>query len=319
MSARRVLVTGAAGFVGRHVARACLAAGQQVTAVDRRPPPADLRRDSDVRVCSFDDPTILDLVETGTFAAVLHLAAISSTVERDWEALRRTNILGPTALAQRCASSGSRFVYASSSSVYGRITERRPIAETAFGTDRCSGPLNLYARSKALFDERMLAELGTGGHDLGWVGLRFTNVFGTGEGHKKAMASILSQFLRATARRQPVTVFADTLEACRDYVPAETVARTCVLLADASVPSGVYNLGSGHAISFAELLRWCEQFAGAPLSVRLIPNPYADHYQYWTCADMTAMDRVLPHRPSPDREALRDRAHELYRRFRRAA
>ncbi|MFE9573507.1 NAD-dependent epimerase/dehydratase family protein [Streptomyces sp. NPDC006692] len=314
MSEQSVLVTGAAGFIGRHVARACLDAGYRVTTVDLTTPPPDLCRTTTVHTSSFDDPAILHAVEEGRFTAVVHLGAISSTVEDNWQALERTNIAGPAALAERCGRSGTRFVYASSSSVYGEIAERRPLPETALGSSACSGPLNAYARSKALFDAHMATRFDAD-DGPGWAGLRFTNVFGTGERHKKSMASIIGQLLRATARQEPLTVFADTLEACRDYVPVATVAQTCVLMADPAAPCGIYNLGSGHAISFAELLHWCSDFARTPLNVRLVPNPHIGRYQYWTCADMSALDTSLPTRPRPGPDELRLAAHELYLHF----
>ncbi|GGY58254.1 NAD-dependent epimerase/dehydratase family protein [Streptomyces xanthochromogenes] len=314
MSEQSVLVTGAAGFIGRHVARAFLSAGYRVTTVDLTTPPADLCRDTTVHTGSFDDPAVLGAVAAGRFTAVAHLGAISSTVEDNWPALEQTNITGPAALADACDRSGTRFVYASSSSVYGEIAERRPLPESALGSAACSGPLNAYARSKARFDTHMSTRFTAGGGP-GWAGLRFTNVFGTGERHKKAMASIIGQLLLATARHEPLTLFADTLEACRDYIPVATVARTCVLMADPTAPRGVFNLGSGHATSFAELLRWCAEFTDSPLNVRLVPNPHIGRYQYWTCADMSALDASLPARPRPGPGDLRDAAHELYRHF----
>jgi ADP-L-glycero-D-manno-heptose 6-epimerase len=312
LSVRRVLVTGGSGFIGRHVVRACSADGWRVVAVDPRPPPPDLVDRANICRGSFADPACLAEVGAGAFDAVIHLGAISSTLTRDWPALERTNVSGPGLLAERCAASGTRFVYASSSSVYGRIFKRRPTAENSLGSASCSGPLNEYARSKALFDLRMETELGSSFGPRGWTGLRFTNVFGDGEAHKGAMVSIINQLVTATARGERLVLFADTLEACRDYVPVTVVAETCRLMIAPGAPSGVFNLGSSEATSFAELLRWCAEFRGAKLDVRLVPNPHANRYQYWTRADMAALDRALPHRPRVRAGDIRAAARVLY-------
>jgi ADP-L-glycero-D-manno-heptose 6-epimerase len=308
---KEVLVTGATGFIGRHVALACVAAGWQVTALDRRGPGPDVTGQTEFLRTDLADAQVIRAVRHGRFAAVLHLAGISSTLEQDWAALERTNVIGSMGLAAACAASGTRFIYASSHSVYGRITIREPVAEDA-APPVCSAPLNLYGRSKLLLDRRMAAEFRTGLH---WIGLRFTNVFGLGEQHKGDMASIISRLLRQAAGGQELRVFADTLEACRDYIPVGIVAGTCARLADQPVPAGVYNLGSGHPVSFARVLQWCSEFSGTAISVRLVPNPLSDRYQFWTCADMAKLDAVWPGRPAVTVAEIRLAAGELFRSF----
>ncbi len=308
---KEMLVTGAAGFIGGHVARACVAAGWQVTTLDRRGPGPDITRQTEFLRTDLADAHVLRAVRNGRFAAVLHLAGISNTLEEDWAALKRTNVSGPMRLAAACAVSGTRFIYASSHSVYGRITIRVPVAEDA-GPAACSAPLNLYGRSKLLLDSRMTAEFCTGLH---WIGLRFTNVFGPGEQHKGDMASIISQLLRQAACGQELRLFSDTLEACRDYIPVGIVADTCARLAGQPVAAGVYNLGSGHPVSFARLLQWCSEFSGTAIVVRLVPNPLSDRYQFWTCADMAKLDAAWPGRPAATAEDVRLAAGELFRDF----
>lgn len=145
-----------------------------------------------------------------------------------------------------------------------------------------------------------------------WIGLRYTNVFGTGEESKGRMASIISQLLRQAAAGEDVELFSNTLLACRDYIPVEHVAITNLQLIDGPVRSGVYNLGSGHAISFATLVEWCAEFAGEPIRVRLSPNPMNDRYQFWTCADMSRLHAELPDRPLPTREDVHTAARALF-------
>jgi nucleoside-diphosphate-sugar epimerase len=314
-----VLVTGGAGFVGRHTVDACRRAGFQVTAVDLRAAPAHLVDAAEWRRGDFADSKLLAEVAAGRYTAVLHQAGISDTRAKQDAALAETNTLGPLRLGQAAREAGARFLYASSHSVYGTLYRREPITEDADeDRDRCSGPLNPYARSKLELDRLMRARYGRGPD---WAGLRYTNVFGADEQDKGAMASILSQLVRQAATAGRVRVFADTLTAARDYVPVETVADTLVLLVRRPVPAGVYNLGAGFAVSFAELLQWCAEFlrdAGRPvLEVEMTANPVRAAYQYFTCADMRATDQVLAERPIVTLGEIRARALALFGVFRR--
>ncbi len=312
--ANTVLVTGAAGFIGRHIALACATAGWEVTSVDCREAPLDVQQHTRFLRADFADPAVIRQVDAGVFAGVLHQAAISSTLETDWSLLEATNVRTALDLARASIRAGTRFVYASSSSVYGRVTSRAPVPEDAVDArDACSGPLNLYAHSKLALD-RIMVETFMSSAD--WVGLRYTNVFGAGESHKGPMASIISQLLRKTATSQPIELFADTLEACRDYVPVRTVADTYLRLLQTAVPAGVYNLGAGHAVSFATLLEWCTVLSDSDqLEVRLIPNPISERYQYWTCADMAKLISALPGYAVPTTADIRTAASALYEGF----
>lgn len=312
-----VLVTGAAGFIGGHLARACSQAGWKVAALDVRPPPAVMSGIATVIKDRSDAPAVLRDVRSGRYVAVLHQAAITSTLETDWSILQEVNIRQSLALAEACAAGNAAFIYASSHSVYGTI--RRPVA-VAEGDEHdpavCTGPLNLYARSKLDLDVAMTA----GGSDAGrgaapWIGLRYTNVFGLGEQHKGTMASIISQLLRASAEGRPLRLFDDTLAASRDYLPVECVATVVLRILDHSIPSGVYNVGSGNPVSFSGILDWCTEFAGRGPEVTLVPNPVTDRYQYWTCADVTRISCSLPGFTAPGPSDIWSAARWLFRRF----
>lgn len=310
-----VLVTGATGFIGSHLVTACHSAGFRVTAIDRRAASVDLGP-VEVVQCDADDRVLLARVRAGEFDAVCHQAGISDTLADRWDLLEDTNIRAPLRLAQACAASGTRFVYASSSSVYGHVYGNVPIREDAVDDPlRCSGPLNAYARSKLLLDQQMLRLP----EKLSWMGLRYTNVFGTGEAHKGPMASILSQFVRRISAAEPIELFGDTLLAARDYLPVEVLVDTISQLLRSSTPSGVYNLGAGFAISFAVLLHWCAELAGDDhVVVRLVPNTIRDQYQYWTCADMSALRGAVPDVAEVTRDQVRRAVAELYHSFRRS-
>jgi ADP-L-glycero-D-manno-heptose 6-epimerase len=130
------------------------------------------------------------------------------------------------------------------------------------------------------------------------------------------MASILSQMLRQAAAGQPITVFADTLTAARDYLPVRDLTDVLVRLVTDPVPSQVYNVGSGHAVSFAEVLQWCAAFRPeGRLDVRLVPNPVSDRYQRWTCADMSRLREALPGLAQLTIEDVREAAQALFTSF----
>jgi ADP-L-glycero-D-manno-heptose 6-epimerase len=211
--------------------------------------------------------------------------------------------------------SGTIFIYASSHSVYGAMHQRRAAAEGS-ETDPsvCTGPLTLYARSKLALDATMAARQACGRPP--WIGLRYTNVFGPGESHKGPMASIISQLLRKSAEGDSIRLFSDTLQACRDYIPVRAVADVIVKILNAPVPSGIYNLGSGRPVRFATLLEWCAEFSGSAPSVLLVPNPLADRYQYWTCADLAKIRSSLPELRLPAEEEIRRAAEILFHQFR---
>lgn len=317
-----VLVTGAAGFIGRHTVAALHHAGHQVTAVDLRPAPTHLTSAARWLRGDFADPALLAEIATGRYTTVVHQAAISDTSAPASPELDETNTAAPLRLADACRTGQARLIYASSHSVYGTLHHHEPIAEDAdTDTTRCSGPLNPYAASKLALDQKMRTLHPTG---LQWTGLRYTNVFGPDETDKGPMASILTQLLRQATHTGKIRVFDDSLTAARDYIPVETVTATIVRLTEhRQLPSAVYNLGAGTAVAFADIAQWCarlhHQVTGQTLHVELMPNPVAHAYQYFTCADMTVLDTVLPDRPTTSTASVEARATELFETFLRSA
>jgi ADP-L-glycero-D-manno-heptose 6-epimerase len=311
--AGEILVTGAAGFIGGHITHLCLESGWRIATVDVRPLPKASGRVTEYRERA-DAAHLLRDIRAGRFRAVIHQAGNASTLATDWEELNDSNIQQPLSLAEACAQSRTPFVYASSHSVYGSFRHRTAAAEgDEDNPEVCSGPLNLYARSKLTLDREMTARFGS---DTPWVGLRYTNVFGTGESSKGPMASILYKMLRDTSHGIPLRLFADTINACRDFVPVEVVASVAQHLVTHQVPPGLYNLGSGLPVSFGTLLEWCAGLAeGNDLTVRLVPNEISAKYQYWTCADMTRTRRAIPAVADLTVAELRSAAEKLFYHF----
>lgn len=309
-----VLLTGAAGFIGGHLALALASQRWSVTALDPRPCRVQVAQaGAEVLQAEAADQAVLAAVRAGRYAAVVHQGAVSDTLCEDLQLLRDVNVEQPLALAEACRASGTRFIYASSSAVYGSVHERAPVPEDADDDRRrCSGPLNAYGRSKLELDDRMRRAFPPG-EGLQWAGLRYTNVFGTHEAAKGRMASILGQWIARAARGEQLDVFGDALLASRDFVPVEHVCDTVLaLLRVDHVQSGVYNVGSGTAVMFTTLLHWCLDFSGRPVPLRLVPNPVASRYQYWTCADVTRLQAALPELRSLGADDVRAAAQCLF-------
>ncbi|MBF6215831.1 NAD-dependent epimerase/dehydratase family protein [Nocardia puris] len=312
---RTVLVTGSAGFVGRHSAAGLHAAGWTVTGVDLQPPIGRVAWASVIDDAAAEP--ILDRIRGGEFKVVVHNAAISDTRAPDDQRLRYINRVMPVRVARACAVSGTRLIHASSGSVYGRVPHGIASREAdPADARRCSGPLNPYARSKLGLDEALVRTAAT--HSLDFVALRYTNVFGPGEHTKGSMASILSQIVTTAATGRPIRLFDDTLTAARDYLPVQTLVTRLLALLDAPAVHGIYNCGSGTAVSFAQLLDWCTAWAGAPIPLIGVPNPAPSAYQYWTCADMTRLRTALPGLAPVTVADIAAAAHALFLDARRA-
>ena len=256
-AARRILVTGGAGFIGSHVAKALLNAGYQVTVLDDlssgRPenvPPGATLVQGDIR--SDHLPSLLKEIRPG---GVVHCAAqvsVAASVEDPLNDASR-NISGTINLLRSSASAGaSTFVYASSAAIYGApeylpVDERHPT--------RPESPYGLSKLTAESYVRLLAPQLG-----LRWVCLRYANVYGPGQ-RAAGDGAVVPAFLNAfAAGRDPV--IQDDGEQTRDFIHVEDVGQAN-LMALAGDASGVFNVGSGLAVTInalwklsASLMNW---------------------------------------------------------------
>jgi GDP-4-dehydro-6-deoxy-D-mannose reductase len=244
----RVLITGASGFAGSWLARACVEAGDDVVGVSRSGrAPVDGMASAAVDLDDADAVARL-LAETAP-DAVYHLAALSH-VGRSWDdpnETLRANVVGAVNLLEaiRLHAPRARVLWASSCEVYGTKLEL-PVREGA-----PLEPVNPYAVSKATGD--MLARVYADAHSLDIVRARPFNHAGPGQLPIFIVSSLAEQAARARRDRcthvQIVTGNPDTR---RDFTDVRDVVRAYRLLVDPDVPAGVYNVCSGRSISAAE-------------------------------------------------------------------
>lgn len=301
-----ILVTGAAGFIGSHVAEALLRRGESVVGVDCFDPfydPDAKRANADevaatARACGGDwslreldicDATALQkLFQEQRFGGVIHLAARAGVRPSIAQPVlyARVNVEGTTALLQAAASSGCRrFIAASSSSVYGN-NRKTPFAED----DAVELPISPYAATK-----RACELIGATMHHLTRmpVGmLRFFTVFGPRQRPDLA----ISLFLSKVSRGEPIQMFGDG-STSRDYTFVDDIVRG-VLAAFDQIPAHgfrVWNLGGDRPTSLRDMVATIERVTGQRAIVTSAPAQPGDVERTW--ADLSRSRAELGYAP----------------------
>jgi GDP-4-dehydro-6-deoxy-D-mannose reductase len=259
----RVVVTGANGFLGRHLSTALAAGGDEVVGIslERGELPAAIPFVA-ADVC--DREALERAIDDAAPDAIVHLAALSH-VGDSWKRIPdyfAVNILGTENVAR--AARGRRWLFSSSAEVYGAVPEaEQPIAE-----ERSPAPRSPYALTKAVGERVALAS--------GAVVVRSFNLVGPGQLPSFALPSFARQ-LAAIARRPPTSTAPPVLRvgnlaARRDFVDVlDAVAAYRLLLGKGSAAT-LYNLASGSAPAIAEMLDRLRSISGVAVTVEVDPE-----------------------------------------------
>jgi ADP-L-glycero-D-manno-heptose 6-epimerase len=304
------LVTGGAGFIGSNLVAALLSgAGVEVAVCDRlRSSASGKWRNLMKRPLHdlFAPDALMDWLDRhgGALEAVIHLGAVSSTMETDVDHIIANNFALSKALFDWCAKEGVRLIYASSAATYGDGAQ----GFDGFDDPRALAalrPLNPYGWSKALFDRYARSAADAGRAPPQWVGLKFFNVYGPNEGHKGPMRSVVAQIFEKISSGAPVRLFRSHKPAypdggqLRDFVYVKDVEEVVAYFLQHPEFSGVFNLGSGRARSFLDLANATFAACGREPEISYVDTPeeIRGAYQYFTEADMSRVRALGFERP----------------------
>lgn len=288
-----IIVTGAAGFIASRLLWALHEAGyadlvavDDFSPVDKAPNLEGLPLTARVERSAF--MTWLDAHEKQV-QFIFHLGARTDTTEFDKAVFDELNLGYSKAVWERCVRYGLPLVYASSAATYGD-------GELGYGdTDDTLParlkPLNPYGDSKNDFDIWALAQEE---RPFFWAGLKFFNVYGPNEYHKGRMASVVFHAFNQISSTGGMKLFRSHRpdykdgEQLRDFVYVKDVCNVCLFLMEHRRNSGLYNLGSGRARTFLDLVRATFKAMGRPEHITFVDTPadIRDKYQYFTEARM---------------------------------
>ena len=297
-----LLVTGGAGFIGSNVVAALNDAGRaDVVVCDGLGHDGKWRNLAKRQLADIVPPAELpNWLKSRRLDAIIHLGAISETTATDGDLVIETNFRLSMRLLDWCTANATPLIYASSAATYGDGAQGfcDDPSLTALKTLR---PMNLYGWSKHLFD-MAVAERAARGDKLPpqWAGLKFFNVFGPNEYHKGGMMSVLARRFDDIRAGRVVQLFKSHREGIadgdqrRDFVYVDDVVRVMMwLLATPSI-SGIFNVGTGKARSFRDLMLSAYAALGTAPNIQYVDMPEAirGSYQYFTQSNVDRLQRA---------------------------
>ncbi len=302
-----ILVTGGAGFIGSNLAAALARRDAGPIVICDRicdAKRANLRAAPDADVVT---PEALSarLEQADNLTAIFHLGAISATTETDVDRLFDANVALSRLLWRTAAARGVPLIYASSAATYGD-GERGFDDDPSIDGIAALRPLNAYGWSKQVFDLWVAWALaGETPAPPQWAGLRFFNVYGPNEYHKGGQQSVVPQIVRQVREEGRARLFrshrADVPDGGqqRDFIWVGDCVDVMLWLFDNPSVSGLFNLGTGEARSFADLAHAVFAAMGREPAIDYIDTPLAirDRYQYFTEAPMARLRAAGYDRP----------------------
>jgi ADP-L-glycero-D-manno-heptose 6-epimerase len=287
-----LLVTGGAGFIGSNVVAALNDAGRaDVVVCDVLGHDGKWRNLAKRQLADIVPPAeLLDWLKGKKLEAVIHLGAISETTATDGDLVVETNFRFSLKLLDWCTANSTPFIYASSAATYGDGTQGFA-DDPSIAALKTLRPMNLYGWSKHLFDVAVATRVERDEKlPPQWAGLKFFNVFGPNEYHKGTMMSVLARRFDDVRGGRVVQLFKSHRDGIadgdqrRDFIYVDDVARVVMWLLATPKVCGLFNVGTGTARSFKDLMLSAYSALGSKANIQYIDMPEAirGSYQYFT-------------------------------------
>ena len=238
-----------------------------------------------------DKDLLLDLEINYKFDYIFHEAAISDTTALEQDLMIKTNVNAYKDLLDLAVAHDANMIYASSAATYGNAESPQRVGRES--------PQNVYGFSKLSMDN--LSREYMKNSDISIVGLRYFNVYGAGEYFKNTTASMVLQFGHQILAGKNPRLFEDSDKILRDFIYIEDIIQANIKAMNPK-ESGIYNVGTGKARSFQDIVDILQSELGASLTCEYIPNPFIGSYQFHTEADIESTREALGYEPAYEME-----------------
>ena len=235
----------------------------------------------------INDKDALKNLETSyKFDFIFHQAAISDTTVAEQDVMLSTNVNAYEDLLKIAIKHGANMIYASSAATYGD-SNRFEV--------RYEQPNNAYGFSKVMMDNITYKYLKQD-CPISIVGLKYFNVYGQREFFKNSTASMVVQFGHQILKGLTPKLFEGSDKILRDFIYIEDIIQANILACSPS-KSGVYNVGTGNARSFEDIVSILQKELNIDNGKNYIPNPFVGQYQFFTQANIKTTQEFLGYNP----------------------
>lgn len=233
-----------------------------------------------------DKDLLLDLEVNYEFDYIFHEAAISDTTAQEQDLMIKTNVNAYKDLLDLAVAHNANMIYASSAATYGNAESPQKVGREA--------PNNVYGFSKLSMDHLSREYMKEANINI--VGLRYFNVYGVREYFKNSTASMVLQFGHQILAGKNPRLFEGSDKILRDFIYIEDIVQANIKAMQPNT-SGIYNVGTGKARSFQDIVDILQKELGTSFECEYIPNPFVGSYQFHTEADIATSRESLGYAP----------------------